>query len=200
MKSHAVSVALVLALVAIAPQIIAQSEASQDSEHEFRLTSTTFTNGGQLPLNMVLGSNFCTFVSGGGDESPELSWTNAPRNTRTFVVTLFDVTAAFTHWGMYNIPRKTTELPENAGAAGSPYGQQVFNDFFLGAEYDGPCPPNNVTPLVHDYVFTVYALDTELHLASFPPNFPAGAETLYRAMFDHVIKKASIHGFFSSAN
>ncbi len=80
------------------------------------------------------------------------------------MVTLYDVTAAFTPWGMYNISAKTTELPENAGVAGSKYGQQVFNDFFLGAEYDGPCPPNNIIPVVHDYAFTVYALDTELQL------------------------------------
>jgi hypothetical protein len=46
-----------------------------------------------------------------------------------------------------------------------------FNDFFLGAEYHGPCPPNNITPLVHDYVLTVYALDTDLHLVSSPRIF-----------------------------
>jgi phosphatidylethanolamine-binding protein (PEBP) family uncharacterized protein len=101
---------------------------------------------------------------------------------------------------MYNISRKTTELPENAGVAASPYGQQVFNDFFLGAEYDGPCPPNNLPPVVHDYVFTVYALDDDLHLTSSPPNFPADAETLYRAMLGHVLKRASIQGYFSTAN
>jgi Raf kinase inhibitor-like YbhB/YbcL family protein len=200
MKIFAVRTILVLALVAIvSPRTVAQS-AAPDSDHEFRLSSTTFTDGGQLPLSSVLGSNFCTFVSGGGDQSPELSWSNAPRGTQSFVVTLFDVTASFTHWGLYNISRKTTELPENAGVAGSIFGLQVFNDFFLGAEYDGPCPPSTVTPIVHDYVFTVYALDSKLQLTSFPPNFPADAETLYRAMFDHVLKKASVHGFFSTAN
>jgi phosphatidylethanolamine-binding protein (PEBP) family uncharacterized protein len=74
---------------------------------------------------------------------------------------------------VYNISPQTTELPENAGVAGCTFGQQIFNDFFLGAEYDGSCPPNNVTSLVHDYVVTVYALDTDLYLVSSPPNFPA---------------------------
>jgi Raf kinase inhibitor-like YbhB/YbcL family protein len=167
---------------------------------QFHLSSTTFGDGGQLPLSMVLGPNSCTFVTGGGDQSPELSWSNAPLGTRSFVVTAFDTTASFTHWGMYNILAKTTELPENAGAAESTFGQQVVNDFPLGAEYQGPCPPNNLAPLVHEYVFTVYALDSELHLDSSPPNFPAGGETLYRAMLGHVLQKASIRGFFSSAN
>jgi Raf kinase inhibitor-like YbhB/YbcL family protein len=203
MKKYVACVALVLASLSMA---LAQSggersqQANPNGGHAFRLSSTTFTNGSELPLIMILGSNNCPYVTGGGDQSPELSWTNAPWGTRSFVVTLFDTTASFTHWGMYNISSKTTELPQNAGIAGSTYGQQVFNDFFFGPEYDGPCPPNNVTPLVHNYVFTVYALDTELHLVSSPPNFPADAETLYRAMFEHVLQSASIHGYFSSAN
>ncbi len=77
---------------------------------------------------------------------------------------------------------------------------ELTDDFLLGAEYEGPCPPNNYTPYVHDYVITVYALDTCLNLTSSPPNFPADAETLYRAMFDHVLASASIHGYFSSVD
>jgi len=196
---------LVLALVSLAPALSQtgghrDQPVGTDGQPPFQLSTTTFRNGGELPLVMVLGSDFCSYVSGGGDQSPELSWTNAPYGTKTFVVTLFDVTAAFTHWGMYNIARGTTELPENAGVSGSKYGQQVFNDFYLGPEYDGPCPPNNLTPLVHEYVFTVFALDTNLYLPSSPPNFPANAETLYRAMSDHILGQASIHGFFSSTD
>jgi Raf kinase inhibitor-like YbhB/YbcL family protein len=203
MKKYLACVAFVLAFLSM---VLAQSggeksqRANPNGGQPFRLSSTTFTNGSKLPLIIILGSNNCPYVTGGGDQSPELSWTDAPWGTRSFVVTVFDTTASFTHWGMYNISPKTTELPQNAGIAGSTYGQQVFNDFFYGAEYDGPCPPNNVTPLVHNYVFTVYALDTNLSLVSSPPNFPADAETLYRAMFDHVLQSTSIQGYFSSAN
>jgi Raf kinase inhibitor-like YbhB/YbcL family protein len=191
--------ALTLTLTALAQTSPSDQPANGEWRH-LQLSTTTFTNGGTLPLSVVLGSNNCTYVSGGLDESPELSWTNVPPGTRSFVVTLYDVTASFTHWGIYNISPKTMKLPEDAGVAGSKYGLQVENDFGLGEQYDGPCPPNNVTPLVHDYVFTVFALDTKLQLVSSPPNFPANAETLYRAMFDHVIEKASVQGFFSTAN
>jgi len=203
MKKYAVCFVLALASLSTAP---AQPNgrpdqpADRNGQHRFQVSSTTFTDGGQLPLSMVLGSNNCQYISGGGDQSPEVSWSNTPRGTRSFVVTLYDVTAAFTHWGMYNIPTKTTELPEDAGVSGSTYGMQIFNDFYLGAEYDGPCPPNNYTPYVHDYVLTVYALDTDLYLPSAPPNFPANAETLYRAMFDHVLASASTHGYLSSVD
>jgi len=202
MKMHAICVSLLLISLSTA---LAQSSGQPDQQtndwhHQFQLSSTTFKNGSQLPLTMVLGPTYCNYVSGGSDESPQLTWTHAPWGTRSFVVTMYDVTAAFTHWGMYNISRKTTNLPENAGTATSTYGQQIFNDFYLGPEYDGPCPPNNYTPYVHDYVITVYALDTRLNLPSSPPNFPASAETLYRAMFEHVLASASIHGQFSSVD
>jgi Raf kinase inhibitor-like YbhB/YbcL family protein len=208
MKKHLFisSLALLSLTLAFVPTLIAQTGRQPDQQsnsvgqNQFQVSTTTFTNGEELPLIMVLGSNNCTFVSGGGDESPEVSWTNAPRGTRSFVVTLFDTTASFTHWGMYNIPATTTALPQDAGVAGSTYGQQVFNDFYYGAEYDGPCPPNNATPYVHNYVLTVFALDTTLTLTSNPPNFPANAETLYRAMDDHVLRKASVHGYFTTIN
>jgi len=193
-------VCLTFALASLSTVLAQQSGADSDWQHKFQITSTTFTNGGDLPLSMILGSNYCTYVSGGQDQSPALSWKHAPRGTRSFVVTMYDATAAFTHWGMYNISPKTTELPENAGVSGSTYGQQVFNDFYLGPEYDGPCPPNNYTPYVHDYVITVYALDTCLDLPSSAPNWPANGETLYRAMFDHVLDRASIHGHYSTAD
>jgi Raf kinase inhibitor-like YbhB/YbcL family protein len=173
-----------------------------------RVTSTTFQNDTLMPLSTINnivanGVNTCTMDgSTGGDRSPELSWTNASPRTVSFVVVAYDTTAAFTHWGMYNIPASAAGLPENAGVAGSAYGQQVFNDFFTGAEYDGPCPPRNVKPFVHHYVFTVYALDITLNLPS-SANFPASAETLYQALIRagqqrHILQSATITGLYST--
>jgi hypothetical protein len=118
---------------------------------------------------------------------------------------MYDVTASFTHWGMYNVSPGTTELPANAGAAGSRFGTQVNNDFGVGdLSYDGPCPPASLTPQIHHYVFTVYALDTKL------PTFPSfgqflpGAEALYHGLISagqggHILDSASISGFYSAA-
>jgi Raf kinase inhibitor-like YbhB/YbcL family protein len=175
---------------------------------QFQLTSTTFQNNTTLPPSMVNNItvnnvNSCSVDgSPGGNQSPELSWTRANPFTRSFVVVAYDVTAAFTHWGMYNISPKATGLPQNAGVAGSQYGAQIVNDFFVGAQYDGPCPPPNVSPFVHRYVFTVYALDIELNLPS-SANFPATAETLYQALIEagrggHILQSASITGLYST--
>lgn len=174
----------------------------------FGVFSSTFQNHSTLPIStihniIVNNSNVCSIDgSPGGNQSPELSWRNVPSGTRSFAVVTYDVTAAFTHWGMYNISPDATGLPENAGVAGSTHGTQIVNDFFIGAEYDGPCPPANVAPFVHQYVFTVYALDIALQLPS-SANFPPNAETLFRALIEagrhgHVLASASIVGLYST--
>lgn len=195
----------------------AQSAQDEDRfEHRFRVSSTTFENKTTLPISTIhnilinnTNTNECSIDgSPGGNQSPELSWTGAPPNTRTFVVIAYDLSAAFTHWGMYNISGNLTGLPENAGVAGSPYGKQIVNDNYqvvngnFVAQYDGPCPPPNVPPDVHHYVFTVYALDIDLELRG-SANFPVSAETLYQALInagqhDHILASAKIAGLYST--
>jgi Raf kinase inhibitor-like YbhB/YbcL family protein len=202
--NHGKRVSLV-AGVALALGMLAASAPAQES---FQLHSTTFSNDSTLPISTILnnqvnGVNTCSASGAAGyDESPELSWTGVPRGTQSFVVVLYDVTASFTHWGMYNIGGNVAQLPENAGKAGSSYGLQVENDFGLGQEYDGPCPPANVAPDTHKYVFTVYALRTKLDLPG-SANFPANGETLYHALIhageqDEILGEASLTGLYSS--
>src|SRR5208283_1697965 len=178
----------------------------QGNDH-FRVSSSTFSNGGVLPISTISniqsnGTNACSVDgSPGGNESPEVSWRDAPWGTRSFVVVMFDVTASFTHWGMYNIPARTNSLPASAGILGSTYGTQVYNDFY-DQQYDGPCPPVNYPPNNHEYVVTVYALDRELNLPQ-SANFPPYAETLWYALVKaaedgHVLASASITGFYSA--
>jgi len=199
---------IALTALSTAQSASASGEIPSDFDHFFQLRSDTFQNNTTLPISAinnitVNGVNACSIDgSPGGDESPELSWSRAPFGTQSFVVIAYDVTAAFTHWGMYNIPSYTRKLPENAGVAGSRFGQQIVNDFFAGAEYDGPCPPNGVEPFVHQYVFTVCALDTFLKLPS-SANFPASAETLYQALIKsgqshHILASASMTGLYST--
>lgn len=184
-----------------------------DSEHPFQLRSKTFKDGATFPLSMIAtftasanGPNICTVDgSPGGNQSPQLSWTGAPAGTQSFVVIMYDVTASFTHWGIYNISPQTTELPANAGVAGSAFGTEVTNDYGIGdLSYDGPCPPTSLTPQVHHYVFTVYALDTKLPTIPSFGQFLPGSEALYNAVVaagqgGHIIDSASISGFYSAA-
>lgn len=165
---------------------------SQAASSQFVVTSTTFTNNSRVPASMVfkgtLGS-VCT----GGNRSPQLSWNNAPGGTRSFAVIVFDSTANFAHWGIYNIPSTTTSLPENAGAGGNSLGIQVNNDAQLRG-YSGPCPPPGLN---HRYVFTVYALDSALYISS-SAMFPSNVESVLWSMQGHVLAKGFITGFFST--
>jgi Raf kinase inhibitor-like YbhB/YbcL family protein len=175
-------------------------------EGRMELTSTSFTEGKPLPAPNIYndiypagsGYNVCSATgTPGGDLSPQLAWKHAPRNTRSFVVVLYDTTAAFTHWGIYDISPYIHMLPEGAGVADSRYGTEITNDFG-DPHYDGPCPPAGVAPDVHHYVFTVYALDTgQLDVFSASANFPANGEALYQALIragreGHILASAEL--------
>jgi Raf kinase inhibitor-like YbhB/YbcL family protein len=197
----------IIALVMLAALSVADAQnqaTSHNDAHKFTVTSTTFSNGGTLPLITVW--NQCSFYAGGGNQSPELSWTHAPGNTRSFVVVAYDPTASFTHWGMYNISPHATGLPQNAGVPGSSFGQQVNNDYGVGdLSYDGPCPPPSLSPTTHHYVFTVYALDIVLPTLPTFGDFPPGSEALYHALLaagkhGDILATASTDGFFPGSN
>ena len=101
-------------------------------------------------------------ATGTPEISPQLSWSDYPRSARYFVVLVYDPDApdgTFYHWGVYNIPKKTSSLPENSGNMTGGGLKQTINDF--GSKgYKGPCPPE-----MHHYYFTVYALKAKITLA-----------------------------------
>ena len=124
-------------------------------------------------------------------QSPELSWSNAPSNTQSFVLILSSpdwTTGKVYLWVLYNIPGNTKELAEKANKD-LPDGTLVGNNFYDEADYRGPCPPDT---LQHHYVFTLYALDTTLEL-------PAGAEAedILNKIGKHILKQTKLTGVFS---
>jgi Raf kinase inhibitor-like YbhB/YbcL family protein len=216
-RYHATSWFRTAAVMTVAATGIAASSLSAEEpmwgngEGRMELTSASFKEGNPLPAANIYNADYpgttynsCSATGAkGGDESPQLAWRHVPPNTRSFVVVLYDVTAAFTHWGIYNIPPYIRMLPENAGVAGSQYGGQINNDFG-DPHYDGPCPPAGVAPDVHHYVFTVYALDTELDVVSASANFPANGETLYQALIKagrdgHILASAKLEALNSGS-
>jgi len=125
----------------------------------FTLSSTDIAEGHALTTTQVFNSFGCT----GENISPELSWSDAPEGTKSFVVTAYDPDAptgsGWWHWVVYNIPADVTSLPSNAGSGQNlPEGSvQGTTDF--GAEaYGGACPPPGEA---HRYEFRVFALGVE---------------------------------------
>jgi hypothetical protein len=128
----------------------------------FTLSSPDIPAGGTIDSKF----EFDGFGCSGENQSPALKWSGAPKDTRSFVVTVFDPDAptgsGWWHWFVVNIPANVTELKANAGAVGGanlPKGaSQVRIDYGVAA-WGGVCPPEGDPP--HRYIFTVHALSVE---------------------------------------
>lgn len=130
------------------------------SQNSFTLKSKNL--GG----NSTTQEEFNGFGCTGENQSPQLSWTNAPEGTKSFAITMFDPDAptgsGWWHWVVFDIPSSLNNIAENAGNITSgimPEGviQSVTNYGTPG--YGGPCPPENHG--IHQYIITVYALKTD---------------------------------------
>jgi Raf kinase inhibitor-like YbhB/YbcL family protein len=109
---------------------------------------------------------FNGFGCSGENKSPALKWSGAPKDTKSFAVTVYDPDAptgsGWWHWSVVNIPANVTELPPDAGAVGGanlPKGAMPVRSDFGTAGWGGACPPQGDKP--HRYIFTVYALKTD---------------------------------------
>lgn len=109
---------------------------------------------------------FNGFGCTGNNESPQLSWSNAPEGTKSFAITMYDPDAptgsGWWHWVVFDIPGGVKELVANAGNVSlglAPKGAiQSMTDY--GAKgYGGPCPPPGHG--LHQYVITIHALKVD---------------------------------------
>ncbi|MFK7905326.1 MAG: YbhB/YbcL family Raf kinase inhibitor-like protein [Chitinophagales bacterium] len=109
---------------------------------------------------------FDGFGCTGENQSPQLSWSNAPEGTKSFAITMYDPNAptgsGWWHWVVFDIPSNINELVANAGNIEldlAPEGAiQSVTNYGKGG-YGGPCPPENHG--LHQYMITVHALKTD---------------------------------------
>lgn len=155
---------------------------------EIVVSSEDFDQNGTIPLACAAGS------SGGGDESPQLSFENVPPMARSLAVTCWDpdapTTVGFSHWVRFDMPPTTTGLPHGSKEEAGPWIDGI-NDMG-GHGYTGMAPPPGDAP--HQYQFTVYALDVE--------SLGADEQTTY-AKFrflarEHVISTGTLVGTFGA--
>jgi len=128
----------------------------------FSLNSPVIKDKGSIGNEQVYSGFGCS----GGNVSPELHWQNAPKETKSFAVTVYDPDAptgsGWWHWLIFNIPAAVTSLPANAGKVdgeGAPKGSIQSTTDFGQPGYGGPCPPPGDKP--HRYIVTVYALKVD---------------------------------------
>lgn len=175
--------ALLLVLI-IVPLSSADSghyqKIKKGKQMEFKIFSSAFADGAMVPVQ---------YTCDGVNESPPLSWSGAPKETKTFALIVDDPDAPrgdWVHWMVFNIPASTTSLKENASMSGN-FTQgivQGVNDFRRNY-YGGPCPPSGT----HRYFFKLYALDIALAL-----NDSANKKLLLEAMKGHILAEAHLIG------
>ena len=161
---------------------------------DFQLTSPTVKNKGTIGKAHVFNGFGCS----GDNVSPELRCTNAPKDTKSFAVTVYDPDAptgsGWWHWVIFNIPPDITALAADAGKADGPdapqFSIQSMTDFGRSG-YGGPCPPPGHKP--HRYIFTVFALKVD----QLPLKPEASGAMVGYYLNQNALAKASFTGLYS---
>ena len=161
---------------------------------EFTVTSPQVKPGGRMAVEQVFNGFGCE----GGNVSPALQWQGAPRDTKSFAITLYDPDAptgsGWWHWVVFNIPADVNSLAKNAGnpqATLVPSGSIQGRTDFGQPGYGGPCPPAGDKR--HRYQFTVYALKTDK--LPLDENAPAAMVGFY--LQQNLIRKTVLTGYYS---
>ena len=157
----------------------------------FTLTSTDIKDGQPLRNAQVSG----ILGAGGGDVSPQLSWSGFPEETRSFAVTVYDPDAptgsGFWHWAVANLPATVTDLPAGVGDGSVLPGDALTlcNDAGM-RRFIGAAPPAGHG--YHRYIVAVHAVGVEkLELAE-----DASPAYLGFNLFMNAIARATIQGTY----
>ncbi len=177
---------MIKSLVSLIPLAAAAGALAATPASSLKLTSTAFGPGGTIPSRHT-----CE----GPETSPPLAWSGAPEGTRSFALIVDDPDApdpaapqmTWVHWVLYNLPPKSSFLPEGVGAAALPVGTLHGQNDWKRTGWGGPCPPVGR----HRYFFKLYALDTLLPDLNRPTK-----NALEKAMRGHVLGEAQLIGTY----
>jgi Raf kinase inhibitor-like YbhB/YbcL family protein len=155
----------------------------------FAMMSTSIADGSFLAVRYT-----CT--AGPAAVSPDLHWTNAPRDTASYVLIVHDMEPRprkglddILHWMVWNIAPTATQLPEAI-----PGDTQQLPDGSMQTNgnpgqggnmgYRPPCPPAGPS---HHYAFELFALDQKVDV----PGTATRADVL-KAMDGHILAHAAL--------
>jgi hypothetical protein len=132
-------------LLALFFVVCATPTAPAAADEAFQIRSPAFNDGDVLPATFAFdGIGIDKTPCGGRNQSPPLTWTNAPAATRSFALVIFDVDGfngtGVVHWVAYNLPASKTSVALGEGVPGATTltsGKQQYG--LLG--FRGFCPP-----------------------------------------------------------
>lgn len=185
-----------LAVVAVLAWLIWRASNAREDDAAFHagltrslgIRSSGFSGGGNIPQQ---------FTCKGAGTSPQISWTDAPPQTASWVLIAIDWDVPspafrlleFTHWALFDIPSAVTQID-----AGSRVQELQDKGISSGLNSSGSvgytpmCPPMGI----HKYIFRLYALDV-------PKLQPASPDrdAIIAAMKGHVLGYGELSAFFS---
>lgn len=172
-----------LALRATTPAI---PQKAQTAQTKFELASSGFEADGTIPTK---------YSCAGDNDSPELSWKNAPKQTQSFVLIVDDPDnppKTIVHWIVYDLPATAHELPEGTpDKSVLPDGSKQGKNEDGKTRWRGPCPRQGAA---HHYFFKLYALDQPTGLKP-----KATLAQIDAAIKGHVLAQAELIGRFQKA-
>jgi Raf kinase inhibitor-like YbhB/YbcL family protein len=147
------------AALILSASLMMQAAAARAAE-VFNVTSPVFKDNDAWPSKYAGVDPKRTPPCGGENVSPPIAWSNAPANTKSFVVMMYDVDAgnglANTHWVAYGLPVTKTSLAEGEGST-PPKDFVAGKNGYGDDHYFGACPPAGNA--AHHYLITVIATD-----------------------------------------
>ena len=143
--------------VALMISVSMQSYSVFAEDAELTVTSSGFKEGDMLSIEHV----YKGFGCDGTNLSPQLSWSGAPEDTKSYIVTAYDPDAptdsGWWHWTVVNIPASVTSISEGVSKTDAmPKGAVEGRTDFGTNGFGGACPPEGTK--AHSYIFTVYAM------------------------------------------
>jgi Raf kinase inhibitor-like YbhB/YbcL family protein len=161
-----------------------------NSAYALKLTSESIQNRKYFSEKHVFNGFGCT----GKNISPQLSWTDAPKETKSFAITAYDPDAptgsGWWHWVVFNIPTSVTSIAEGIKPSKWPEGVIQSNTDFGKPGFGGACPPKGDEK--HRYIFKVFALNAD----KLPLNSGVTAATVGFYINNHKIDEAQIKGYY----
>lgn len=158
--------------------------------YAFKLSSESIENRKYLSAKHVFNSFGCV----GENISPQLSWVDAPADTKSFAITAYDPDAptgsGWWHWVVFNIPASTSAISEGIKPSEWPKGVIESNTDYGKVGFGGACPPKGDEK--HRYIFKIYALDVE----KLPLNSKVTAATVDFYINSHKIDEAKITAYY----
>ena len=151
-----------IGVIAAATIALGSTAAPANAAEILSIKSSTFADGKMMPKKVANSTANAPANANcvGENVSPQLSWSNVPDGTKSFVFLMIDpegrAPGGVNHWVAYGIPASVTGFAE--GEVSKPSDKYIGGKSTQGVGfYSGPCTPPNATP--HHYTFILIATD-----------------------------------------